>query len=133
MLDVTPTCVQQWMKNPFFNDRVKELMIKAGGAIDLVAQFKAEATASLGTLVELRDDTKAPQSVRRQSAKDILEWAMGKPTQTIVSDVTVRSTDPVEEAAQLERENELLRQKLNSAVGGARSGDLEPQFSPSPS
>lgn len=107
--------VQKLAKNPWFQETVN-LILKENGAQDIMDLFKAECQNSLLTVIELRDDVKAPASVRRQAAIDILHQCLGKPTQRVeAEDVTPRSADPVGDAAAIEREaaeNARLRESL---------------------
>lgn len=111
---VTQAAVSTLLKNPWFQKTVIQLMEDANGpsVLDL---FKAEQINSLLTLVEIRDDAKAPSNTRRQSAVDILDRAMGKPIQRIESDNTVRSGDPIQEAAQLKASIEVKKAELAKA------------------
>lgn len=101
-------CVIQLFKNKWFQTTVLEIQ-KENGAGDIMELFRAECHNSLVTLIEIRDDPKAPQSVRRASAIDILHQVLGKPTQRVEMDATPRSDDPVAEVARLEQENARLK------------------------
>ena len=106
--DVTPPTVRNLLRTPWFQERVSDLMAEHGGR-DIMTLFKAETYNSLVTLVELRDNTKVPAAVRRATAVDILDRALGKAVQRVeTTDVPV-SADPVAEAQRLERENGFLR------------------------
>lgn len=101
-------CVLQLLKNKWFQTTVLEIQ-KENGAGDIMELFRAECHNSLVTLIEIRDDPKAPQSVRRASAIDILHQVLGKPTQRVEMDATPRSDDPVAEVARLEQENARMK------------------------
>jgi hypothetical protein len=109
--EVTPQCVTQWLKNPWFQERVTELL-HAAGFNEVEALLKGEGINSYLTLVELRDDPQTPKHVRSDIAKDILNRVLGKPVQRVETDATVRSGDPVEEVRRLEEENALLASRL---------------------
>ena len=66
--------------------------------------FKAEQINSLVTLVEIRDNPKAPTSVRVMCANAILDRAMGRPAQRIEPVVKIASSDPVGDVERLEAE-----------------------------
>lgn len=99
-------------KQPFFQETVQVLMAEYGGK-DIMDLFKGEAVASLLTMVELRDDAKAPASVRQRAAADIMDRACGKAVQRIESDAVVRSGDPVADVENLKRQNAALRERLD--------------------
>jgi hypothetical protein len=56
------------------------------------------------TLVEIRDNPKAPTSVRVMCANAILDRAMGRPAQRIEPVVKIASSDPVGDVERLEAE-----------------------------
>lgn len=105
-LEVAPSTVSNLLRQPWFQDRVTQLMAEYGGR-DVIELFKAEAFNSLVTLVELRDTAKS-ETVRKSSATEILDRALGKPLQRVESSTVPRSMDPAAEVAALERENMLL-------------------------
>lgn len=109
--EVTVQSVYKLLKAPWFQQKLDD-KLKENGATDIMALFKAEAINSVVTLVELRDGGKN-EAVRKSAATEILDRYMGKPKQTIEATTTVRSDDPVEEAARLERENAMLEGRAN--------------------
>lgn len=120
--DVCVASVRSLLKNGWFQETVNLLMKEMGG-VSVLELFKAEQINSLVTLTELRDDPKQSGSVRRASAVDILDRAMGKPIQTVVTDNTVRSVDPAAEAEQLKAE--LQRKQEALAKAGVIEIDVE--------
>ena len=58
---------------------------------DFLKQARAEGTASLQTLVELRDNPDIDPQIRRQCANDILDRAYGKPVQQMETDSNFRA------------------------------------------
>lgn len=106
--EVSYSQVVKLAKQPWFQEKVG-IIQRENGAGDIMDTFRAECQNSLVTLIEIRDDVKAPASVRRASAIDILHQVLGKPTQKVEMEQTVTSVDPVAEAERLERENNLLR------------------------
>lgn len=102
-LQVEAVTISRLMRAPWFVERVTQLL--DGQGKDIMSAFKAEALASLDTLVELRDNEKAPPAVRRASAVDILNRALGTPTQYVVTTNTGGSGgDPVAEYERLTQE-----------------------------
>lgn len=112
--EVSQFSVRSLMKNAWFQETIIALMKDMGGT-SVLELFKAEQLNSLLTLVELRDDAKQTGSVRRASAVDILDRAMGKPIQTVITDNTVRSADPVAEAEQLKESIQRKQDDLKKA------------------
>lgn len=113
--DVSYESVKALAKNPWFQETV-QLIMQENGAQDIMDLFKAECQNSLLTIIELRDDPKAPASVRRQSATDILHQCLGKPTQRVEMETATVSDDPVAEVAKLEEENKRLRNDGSSEL-----------------
>ena len=74
--------VQNLLRQVWFQKIVNELMAQEGRK-DIARLFQAEQYSSLVTMIELRDDVEVPAAVRLNSAKDILDRAMGKPTQRV--------------------------------------------------
>lgn len=109
-LGVGVDSVRQLSRNVWFQEVVLFLM-RENGAQDIMDLFKSEQVNSFLTLVDIRDDVKAPTSVRRQAAMDIIQQVMGKPTQRTEVVGVVKSSDPVAEAERLERENAALRRE----------------------
>lgn len=103
-----PQTLTQLLKNQWFQQTIFAYQKEFGIAEDIMEMFKAECMPSLATLVEIRDDEKAPASVRRASAMDILTQVLGKPTQKVELESSVRSDDPVAEYERLTRENGIL-------------------------
>lgn len=107
-LDVTTTAVRQWLRQPWFQERVS-LILKEHGGKDLTQLFANEAFASLSVMVELRDSGKTPAAVRNNICQDILNRHLGKPVQRMESVTLPHSDDPVAEEARLRTEVEHLR------------------------
>jgi hypothetical protein len=71
---------------------------------ELIGLLQSEAAASIEMVVNLRD-TAESERVQLAAAQLLIEHARGKPTQTVISDVTHRvNKDPREERAELLRE-----------------------------
>lgn len=107
--------VRNLLRQDWFQEHVTKLMAEHGGR-DIMALFAAETFNSLVTLVELRDGTETPKTVRRACAVDILDRALGKPLQRVEQSGTPTSSDPVREAQQLEESNIRLRNQLQTGV-----------------
>lgn len=106
--NVTPNSISMLMRNEWFQQVILKYQEEYGVAQDIMEMFKAECMPSLATLVEIRDDVASPASVRRASAMDILTQVLGKPTQKVEVESSVRSDDPVAEFDRLTRENASL-------------------------
>lgn len=101
---VEPSTVCILFKQPWFQETVLETM-RDMGQRDIMELLKAESINSFLTLVEIRDDKKAPATVRAKTALDILQQVLGKPTQRVETVGTTVSDDPVAEVARLRAEN----------------------------
>jgi hypothetical protein len=107
VFDVSLPTIYNLMRQQWFQERVTKFMLEAGR--DVMQLFRGESYNSLMTLVELRDNEKVSSAVRRTSAVDILDRALGKPLQRVEQSNVPVSSDPVAEAARLEEQNERLR------------------------
>ena len=105
--DKAVATVSNLLRQPWFQQKVSEIMAEYGGR-DVIELFKAEQFNSLQTLIELRDDKKIAPTVRVTCARDILDRALGKPTQYIEQKTAISSDDPVAEVKRLEEENNRL-------------------------
>jgi hypothetical protein len=103
--------VQNLIHQPWFQKEVTTIMAEYGHR-DVATLFQAEQFNSLATLTELRDNPKVPASARIACARDILDRALGKPTQRIETIGMPVSSDPVAEVAQLSEEINRLRKEL---------------------
>ncbi len=97
---VDPATVSNLLRQPWFQERVTELQGRSGK--DIMELFRAEQFSSLATLVDIRDDPKASKRDRLTSAINILDRALGKPTQRIEQSSIPVSADPVDEVRRLE-------------------------------
>lgn len=95
--------VQNLLRQTWFQTRVSALMAEYG-AKDIIELFRAEQINSLCTLVQLRDDPEVAASSRILCARDILDRALGKPTQRVETIGVPMSSDPVAEVERLERQ-----------------------------
>ena len=113
ILQKSQPAVQNLLRQPWFQKMVTELMAQEGSK-DIAKLFASQQYDSMCTLVEMRDDAEVPAAVRVSCAKDILDRAMGKPTQRVEMSHETVSDDPVAEVERLEQENRRLREELNS-------------------
>jgi hypothetical protein len=115
-LGVTKQSIGNWMAQRWFITRVCGI-IKEAGETDIVQKIvNLEAVNNVCTLVALRDDPKAPASVRFQSAVHLWERYSGKTTEPLKRDGAA-SSDPVEENKRLLNEIHLLEQKEKKIYG----------------
>lgn len=105
--DVSPVCVSQLLKNPWFQGYVTELIAERGGG-DIMELVKAELMNTFVTLVELRDNPKVSPTVKARICDSILDRGLGKALQRIEQTNVPTSNDPVAEAERLEKENARL-------------------------
>lgn len=103
--------VQNLLHQPWFQKEVTTIMAEYGHR-DVATLFQAEQYNSLATLTELRDNPKVPAAARIACARDILDRALGKPTQRIETIGMPTSDDPVAEVAQLSEEISRLKRDL---------------------
>jgi hypothetical protein len=103
--------VQNLLKQTWFQAEVTAIMAEYGHR-NVATLFAAEQYNSLATLVEIRDNPKVPAAARIASARDILDRALGKPTQRIEAVGMPVSNDPVAEVAQLTEEISRLKREL---------------------
>ena len=103
--------VQNLLKQPWFQKEVTTIMAEYGHR-DVATLFQAEQYNSLATLTELRDNPKVPAAARIACARDILDRALGKPTQRIETIGMPTSDDPVREVQQLSEEINRLKHDL---------------------
>ena len=106
--------VQNLLRHKWFQENVTKIMSEYG-ARDVMAMFQAEQFNSLVTLVEMRDNPKVPAAARITCARDILDRALGKPTQRVETVAIASSEDPVAEVERLESEVNRLRQDVAPA------------------
>lgn len=109
-LEVSPVTVGNLLRQTWFQEHVTKLMSEHGGK-DIIALFKAEQFNSLCTLIEIRDSAKTPATVRVKCATDILDRALGRAVQRIETQSIPTSSDPVQEAKQIEMQISHLQQK----------------------
>jgi transposase-like protein len=117
-LELTSVTVSNALKQPWFQQNVMELMAEKG-AEDILELFRAEQFNSLITLVELRDSEDVSPTVKLNAAKDILDRALGKPTQRIEATLPQPTTNPADEERQLQIENERLMRSLSPVAARA--------------
>jgi hypothetical protein len=108
--------VQNLLRHKWFQEKVTAIMAEYG-ARDVMELFRAEQFNSLVTLVEMRDNPKIPSSTRVTCARDILDRALGKPTQRVETVAIATSEDPVGEVERLESEIARLRRDVNPTAG----------------
>jgi hypothetical protein len=107
-LEHSEPTIRNLLRQPWFQDKVTALMAEYG-ARDIMELFRAEQISSLCTLVEIRDNPKAPANARVLCAKDILDRTLGKPVQRIEQVNEPTSSDPVAEVEKLEMEVNRLK------------------------
>lgn len=80
----TEPWISQVLRQPWARERLVAEMREAGR--DAVQELiKASAEDSVFTLISLRDDPKAPASVRAAASNSLLDRYLGKPTQKVES------------------------------------------------
>ena len=82
LLNCTPVTVSLVLRQPWARELLLKLMHDHGE--DAIASLlKSTAADSIHTLIELRDDLDVPAAIRRQSASDMLDRFLPKPTQKV--------------------------------------------------
>lgn len=104
------------IKRREFQAVVTAIIEENGGQNDLMGQLKNEVAASLQTLVEIRDDEKAPKAVRANIAFGILERYLGKVPQKLEHSGEIKHGDPVQAVEQLKRANIELQREVGPSV-----------------
>jgi len=111
---VTAQAVSNLKSNVWFQELLATLSAAQGE--EIMATIKSEALASVNTIVAIRDDETVPARTRLDAAKTLVEQTVGKPTQKIQTDATVRSyRTPEEEMADINAQLAALR-KRNTSV-----------------
>ncbi len=111
--DINEKTVRNLLHQPWFQERVTKLLAENGGK-DIMQLLRAEQFNSMIVMMDIRDDVKAPQAVRANICKDILDRTLGKPVQRIETSESPTSSDPVGEAKRLREELERSRQNGTS-------------------
>ena len=115
---ISQLCRQAW----FIERLLKEM--RTAGKDEIQSLLEGAGADSVLKLIELRDTAKNP-AVQRQSAVDLLDRFLGKPTQRVESDTTVHLTNEDVGALDIEikqledQEAQLLGRRTQSAAAGA--------------
>lgn len=118
-MEMTPANVSNVYRQPWFQKALAELMEEEGKEA-VTELLQNEALNSLHVITTLRDDPKAPASVRANCAFDILDRCLGKATQRV--DATVRSTVAnAKTLADIEAEQKRLDEEENHLLRGGAS------------
>lgn len=112
---VSPQTVREVLRTRWFQEQVT-LALEANGGADMIKMFQAECLNAHITLCELRDSPETPPAVRANICTGMLERVYGKATQRIETNTAPRSTDPVQEVARLEAENNRLRDSVKPSL-----------------
>jgi hypothetical protein len=108
---VRTVCCQPWARQ-----RMSQLAMD--GQMDIQSLLAGEIVKSVETLVEIRDDKKAPPSCRLQAVNQIMDRFLGKPTATVNVNQN-KGVDPEADVASLDRQiNELRERQMNLAGKG---------------
>lgn len=108
-MNVSEGWVSQIMRQPWARLRVLD-MIKENGADAVQTLLKGTTIDSVLTLVDLRDDPKTPPAVRASAASNLIDRVLGKPTQHIENDTTIRHV--ASEVSALEQQLAGVEQEL---------------------
>ena len=103
IFEKTPATITNLLKNTWFQ-RIMTEVSETEGAVDVMQLIRAEALSSLGTMIELRDNLDVSPTVRSNIAMNLLDRAYGKPVQKVEATTEIRSTDPVKEAEQIQKQ-----------------------------
>ena len=116
-LDKCASSVSALMAVPWFQANVTKIIESKVGAADVLALCREKAIQAHDVLFEILHDKDAGARTRLQAATTVLDRVYGKPVSHVQSDVTVRSGDPVEEIARLEREKADMQMRLGDVAG----------------
>lgn len=111
--NVTPIAVAHIRAQRWFQELLAVLANEAGQ--DIMGLLQSEAQASLNKMIEIRDAVPTTPSIASdrlsyQAAKDLLELAHGKATQTVISSIShTTHVDPSEEMADIQQQLAALR------------------------
>lgn len=111
----TPEHIYTVLRQPWARQQlIREL--NEGGRPVIETFLMGEVTSSLQTLVEIRDNPQAKNSDRIAAARDLVDRALGKPTQHVESTNRNVTYSP-EEIAELDREITDLEVQLKHQLG----------------
>ena len=102
MFDKSAAAVSLLQRAPWAQRRIAELM--ADPAQDVLDAFRSELRTSLDVIVSIRDDEKAPSSVRLTASNSIIDRVLGKAMTKVEVSGPKSETDPVKEAQRLREE-----------------------------
>lgn len=105
----------------WFQERVTGLMAEQDR--DIMDLFKGMRVSAIMKLGQLAEGAKS-EVVQLGAVKEILERNFGKSVQRVEQDTTVRSGDPVAEAAALMRDIENLQGNPGTRSASAESGEV---------
>lgn len=109
---VAPETISHLRAQRWFQELLAVLANEQGK--DIMEVVKSEALASVETLVEIRDDAEASARNRLSAAVALLEHAVGKPTQKVVSSSTVTHLSPADEMAKIQEELRIMRKNTTA-------------------
>lgn len=108
MLGVHVNSVYSVQQELWFQEKVNRFMLENDK--DVMEIFNNASVGAALKLVELMKSAKS-ESVQLAAAQELLDRKLGKAAQTITTDNTIRSADPVAEAEQLRQEIKMLQDK----------------------
>lgn len=111
--------ITQIRRQPWVRQRILKYQEEAGKPL-IEDSIAAEASQSLQTIVELRDDPATPAAVRVRAAENLLDRYLGKPTQHVKTEVTTIN-QRLEEKESLDDQIRAVRAELAS-LGYRESG-----------
>lgn len=117
-MQYTPAWVSQIVRQPWFKDRLFQLMKEAG--VDIIQQtLQMEVLPNIETLVDIRNDPNAGARARASAAMYLLDRVMGKPTQRTES-FDGGKLPTAETASELDREIKHAEDELNRLNPGGK-------------
>ena len=106
----------QICRQPWFQARVVSIMQDAG--LNIVQKtLEMEVLPSIHKLVELRDGEKVPPAVAKSAADSLLDRFLGKPTQKIETEQTIKHGRLEDDAVKIQSELEAVEAQIK-ALGG---------------
>lgn len=126
----TEPWLSQLFRQPWAQAMLVEIL-REGGADEVRGLIKSAAADSVLTLINIRDEPKAPYAVRRACAVDLVEQFLGKPKQHVEMAETQASKDVEELDKQIEQlqmeENRLLGRGNAAAAGNTLPHNYSPK------
>lgn len=105
--------VRDLFNTDWFQVRVNKLLEERSGFTDVLALVKEKALKAHQVMIEILENKEMDPRLRFNVAQEVMARVYGKPVAKVETDLTVHSTDPVQEVSRLEQERKSLLGQLN--------------------